>query len=51
MWTMNTGQGQLANLDDEGWDKWAESMRDQGVVINGLLPNSTAVMAITDKLF
>ena len=48
---MDTGQGRLANLDDEGWDEWAESMMNQGVIINGLLPNSTAVMAIMDELF
>ena len=51
MWTTDTGQGRLANLEDEGWDKWSEEMRNKGVIINGLLPNSTAVLAIMDELF
>ena len=48
---MDTGQVWLANLDDEGWDEWAESMLNQGVIINGLLPNSTAAMEIMDEIF
>ena len=51
MWTMDTGQGRMANLEDEGWDEWAEEMRHKGIIMNGLLPNSTAVMAIMDELF
>ena len=41
----------MVNLEDEGWDEWAEEMREKGIIINGLLPNSTAVMAIMDELF
>ena len=37
MRTMDTGQGRMANLDDEGWDEWAEEIREKGVIINGLL--------------
>ena len=51
MWIMDTEQGRMANLDDEGWDEWAEEMWEKGIIINGLLPNSTTVMAIMDKLF
>ena len=48
---MDTGQGRMANLDDEGWDKWAKECLQKGIILNGLLPNSTAVMAIMDELF
>ena len=51
MWTMDTGQGRLANLDDESWDERAASMINRGVIINGLLPNSTTVLAIMDDLY
>ena len=51
MWTMDTGQGRLANLADESWDEWALKMINRGVIINGLLPNSTTVLAIMDELF
>ena len=32
MWTMDTGQGRMANLEDEGWDKWAEEIQNKGVI-------------------
>ena len=51
MWTMDTGQGRLANLDNESWDAWAALMINRGVIINGLLPNSTTVLAIMDDLY
>lgn len=41
----------MTNLDDEGWDKRAEKMRNKGIILNGLLPNSTQVIAIMDELF
>ena len=50
MWTRDTGQGCLASLDDPTWDEWASKMRESGIIINGLLPNSTTVLAIMDEL-
>ena len=47
---MDTGQGRLANLGDEGWGEWTETIRKQGVITNGLLSNVTVAMAIIDKL-
>ena len=51
LFTCDTGQGRLACLDDEGWDDWALEMREKGVILHGLLPNSTAVSAVMDELF
>ena len=54
MWNMDTGPGRLCSVDGdlgELWDEWAESMMQRGVILCGLLPNSTSVSAIMDKLF
>ena len=41
----------MANLDNEGWGTWTEETRNKGAILNGLLPNSTPVLAIMDDLF
>ena len=51
IWTCDTGQGRLACLDDERWDEWALELREHGIILHGLLPNSTAVSAVMDELF
>ena len=51
MWTMDTGQGRLANLNDEEWDEWVMKMLYKGVILNGLLPNATSLLAIMDEIF
>ena len=54
MWNMDTGPGRLCSNDGELgelWDEWAESMMQRGVILCGLLPNSTSVSAIMDELF
>jgi len=48
---MDTGQGRLANIDDEEWDEWSKEMRMKGVILNELPLNATSVLAITDELF
>ena len=51
MWTMNTGQGWIANLDKESYDEWAVSMINRGAIINGFLPNLTTVLTIMENLY
>jgi len=54
MWTCDTGPGRLTSVDGELgpiWDEWAKKMMDKGVILNGLLPNSTSVAAVMDELF
>lgn len=51
MWTMDTGRGQPANLDDEEWYEWAMKMLSKGVILNGLIPNATSISAIMNELF
>ena len=35
----------------EEWEAWAESMMRRGVILLGLLPNSTSVSAVLDEVF
>eukprot|EP00956_Cyclotella_meneghiniana_P004388 scaffold5341_cov72-Cyclotella_meneghiniana.AAC.10 len=53
MWTVDFGPGRVeANaVLTPDWDKWAIEMRDHGILIMILLPNSTALTALMDKLF
>ena len=54
MWTADTGPGRLCSVDSkmaEEWEAWAESMMRRGVILLGLLPNSTSVLAVLDELF
>jgi hypothetical protein len=52
LWTCDTGPGRLcSNTDDAQWDEWAKKMMEKGIIICGLLPNSTSVSAIMDELF
>ena len=53
IWNVDMGPGRLAKCDGNTgkWEKWAASMHDAGVIMNGLLPNSTQVTAIMDELY
>ena len=54
MWNMDTGPGRLTSIDGpigEVWDEWAKNMMQRGVILNGLLSNSTSVSAVMDELF
>ena len=54
MWTVDTGPGRLTSIDGEHaeeWEEWAREMMVKGVILNGLLPNSTTVSTIMDKLY
>jgi hypothetical protein len=53
MWIVDFGQGRCeANqIDTPEWDIWAQEMWEAGILIVPLLPNSTAVTALMDRLF
>ena len=54
LWTVDTGPGRLLSVEGElgeACDEWAKKMMEKGVILNGLLPNSTSVSAIMDELF
>ena len=54
MWTADTGPGRLTSVEGElgkEWDRWSTEMLRDGIILNGLLPNSTEVTAVTDELF
>lgn len=53
MWVVDFGIGRVdANeLETPEWDKWAEQVYNDGILIKVLLPNSTAVTALMDHLF
>ena len=54
LWTVDTGPGRLTSNQGEFarvWDEWAKKMHEQGIIICGLLPNSTTVSAVMDELY
>ena len=54
MWTVDTGPGRLTSIEGEmgkEWDKWAKEMLEDGIILNGLLPNSTKVKAVMNDIF
>lgn len=53
LWIVDSGPGRLAalSLDDSSWDEAMKELRLQGILIIGLLPNSTSVTAVMDDLF
>lgn len=53
IWFLDFGQGRIAanTFQTPKWDKWAQEKWEKGVLIMPLLPNSTAVTALMDRLF
>ena len=53
IWNCDTGPGRLPVNDGEEqqWEKWAQEMMEKGVILHGLLPNSTSVSAVMDELY
>ncbi len=58
LWITDTGPGRLAKPDSdyrnekgETYDEIMERFAKMGIIITGLLPNSTAVTAVMDELF
>lgn len=53
-WMVDTGPGRLTSIDGPLgliWDAWAKRMMEKGIILNGLLPNSTSVSAVMDELY
>jgi hypothetical protein len=52
LWVVDMGPGQLSvnAVDMPEWDKWAQEMYLMIILVMHLLPNSTAVTALMDKL-
>ena len=52
LWTTDMGQGRVSanTFETPEWDKWARDKYNKGILIMPLLPNSTAVTALMDKL-
>ena len=53
-WLVDTGPGRLCSVDSkysEMWEAWGKRMMQKGVIVSGLLPNSTSVSAVLDELF
>jgi cAMP phosphodiesterase len=50
MWIVDFGIGWVdaSELETPEWDKWAEQIYRDGILIKVLLPNSTAVTALMD---
>lgn len=53
LWIVDMGPGRIAanSIDMPEWDKWAQEMYLMGILVMPLLPNSTAVTALMDKLY
>ena len=53
LWIVDSGPGRLAalSLDDPSWDKAMRELKALGILIIGLLPDSTSVTAVIDDLF
>jgi hypothetical protein len=53
MLNCDTGPGRIGKVDftDPSWELWADEMFNDGVLICGLLPNSTSITAVMDDLF